>query len=84
MPSGPAVFPFFSCFSACSVSALDGGLTFTLSGGPSLTVMFGISAGDGLLKMSRKCSSHLVLCSCPVVTVMPSLLPIGFDCLLLF
>ena len=39
MPSGPAAFPFFSRFSARSISALDGGLTLTLSRGPSLAVM---------------------------------------------
>lgn len=55
-----------------------------LSRGPSLAVMFGISVGGGLFKMSRKCSTYLVLCSCSVVMVTPSLLLTGFDCLLLF
>ena len=48
MPSKPAAFPFFSCFSAHSISALDGGLTLTPSRGPSLAVVFGISVGGGL------------------------------------
>ena len=84
MPSGPATFPFFSCFSARSISALDGGLTLSLSRGPSLEVVFGISVGGDLFRMSRKCSTHFVVCSRSVVMVTPSLLLVGFDWLLLF
>ena len=84
MPSGPAASPFFGCFSARSISALDGGLTLSLCRGPSLEVVFGISVGGDLSRMSRKCSTHFVVCSCSVVMVTPSLLLVGFDWLLLF
>ena len=73
MPSIPAAFPFFNCFNARSISALDGRLTVTSSKSPSVAVMFGISVGDGLFKMSRKCSTHLALCYCTLVMVTPSL-----------
>jgi len=84
MQSGPAAFPFFSCFSASSISALDGGLTLTSSRSPSLAVVFAISVGGGLFRMSQICSTHLVLYPCSVLMVTPSFLLTGFDWLLLF
>ena len=84
IPSGPAAFPFFNCFNARSISALDGGLTVTLSRRSSVGVMVGISVGGGLFNMSRKCSAHLALCSCSSVMITPSLFLTGSGGLLLF
>ena len=82
--SGPAALPFFNCFNARSMSALDGGLTVTLSKCSSVGVMFGISMGGGLFNMSRECSTHPALCSCSSVIITPSLFLTGSGGLLLF
>ena len=62
LPSGPAAFPFFNCFNARSISALDGGLTVTLSRRSSVGVMFGISVVGGLsIRLGNAPPTSLIL-----------------------
>ncbi len=72
MPSGPAALPALIAFTALLISALVGGLVFTFSR-LSAGNIDGRCSGEGLLRVSLKCSAHLVLSWLSFVMILPSL-----------